>query len=201
MTDKSLNSCEIGEIKEDIENHKKKLKQNGWNKIEIILYNEIRSNLIDLKVICDKTLLNILILRFAKIMKKYEIKNRLILNFLSYLIRLSIEKKVDFVISNYEMEVNGYSDVRIISPTNTEMIKSFDITQAGMPNQDKFYPRLGEYVISRGTTGGEFEYFIDIYSIFYDKNISFSLEKEIREMIVILYFVPKLLKPVMSMKK
>lgn len=183
MNDKSLNSCDLGKIKEDVMNYKKKLIQNGWNKIEIILYNEIRSNLIDLKIVCDKTFLNILLLRYAKIIKEYNIRNPLILRFFSYLIKVSIEKKVDFIISNYEMEVNGYSDLRIISPVNTELVRSFDIIQADMHSEDKFYPKINEYVISRGTTGGESEYFMDIYNIFYDKTISFSLKNEIREMI------------------
>jgi hypothetical protein len=157
--------------------------RHAWSKTEVTLYNEIRTNLIDLKVVCDRSFVNGILLRYAKIRMKHQISNSLILKFLGHLIKESIEKKVDFMLFNFDKEINGYSGIRVINSINKELKRDFDMIQAGINREERFYPKINEYVASRGTTGGEYEYFISILNIFYMKVISFSFEKEIHRMI------------------
>ncbi|MDR4492434.1 MAG: hypothetical protein R2685_16315 [Candidatus Nitrosocosmicus sp.] len=178
-----LYSYSLGEIREEIEKYRLRLLDNGWKGTEIILYNDIRTNLIDLKTVCDKNFFNMVLLRYAKIRKKHEFKQSLLLEFFNYLIKKPNEKKIDFILRNYEMEVDGYPTIRHESPINLGLARDFSIMQAGMGNHERIFPKLNESVSSWGATAGEHQYFKDIYNIFYSQVISFSFENEIKDMV------------------
>ena len=179
-----LNSNDLGEFKEEIEDYRMKLIEFGWKTEEINLYNQIRTNLIDIKIICDRNFFNMSLARFAKIIKKHDVKNPLLLEFFGFLLKEPNEKKIDFVLSNYEMEINGYSNIRIVSPINAELKRELDVMQINMERRERIYPRLNEHVSVRGITGGEYQYFLDVYNIFCTNVISFSFEKEIKDMVL-----------------
>ena len=121
LNDKDFNYFDLV-FKENVRNYKKQLIRHGWDKTEVIFYNEIRSNLIDLKVVCDRTFFNIVLLRYAKIKTKNQITHSLILKFFEHLIKESIKKKIEFILSNFDNEVSGYSNIRVISPINTDLV-------------------------------------------------------------------------------
>lgn len=146
------------EFREEVEDMKFKLIEKGWSREEIKLYNEILTNLIDFKVICDTNLINILLPRYSEIIKIHN-KDLLFLKFLNYLIKVSIEKKVDFILENYESEIYGYSNIRTI------------------------YPKYKDVLEIHEDTGGVHQYFLSLHSIFYEKMITFVLEKEIEDML------------------
>ena len=93
--------------------------------------------------------------------------NPLLLEFFGFLLKEPNEKKIDFVILNYEMEINGYSNIRIVNPVNTELERAFDLMQVNMEQDERFYPKPNELVSVRGSTGGEYQYFLDVYNVFY----------------------------------
>ena len=69
IANNKLNSNDLDIFKEEIENYRMKLIGCGWKTEEIDLYNQIRTNLIDLKNICDRNFFNMSLSRFAKIIK------------------------------------------------------------------------------------------------------------------------------------
>jgi len=183
FTENEMNSSfEIARLKQEITNFKKLLSKHGWSKTEIILYNEIRSNLIELKAVCDRNFLNMVLFRYAMIRKEHHTDHPLIQGFFEYLIKDAIGKKIDFILSNFEQESMGYSRIRNINPVNTDLIRHLDTLQAGINIENHFYPKLYEHVASRETVNEEFEYFISLFDLFYFKVISFSFKDEMEDM-------------------
>ena len=84
-----------------------------------------------------------------------------LLKLLNYLIKEYVEKRVDFILENYESEIYGYSTLRTIYADNNK-----------------------HTIEIRGSTGGIHEYFVSLFSIFYNNVITFVLEKEIEAMLI-----------------
>lgn len=147
-------------LKVEVENQRHRLKGKGWARDEICFYNKIRTNLLDFKNILDASFFNIFLSRYAKIKRDFKIENELLLKYLHYLIKKSIDKKIDFMLENYESEIYGYSNIRVIYSTNTKNV-----------------------IESIESTGGYLQYFEDLFGIFFRNMVTFSLEKEIREML------------------
>jgi hypothetical protein len=144
-------------IVDDIKDSRMFLLSKGWKKQELNFFTEIRSNLIGLKIICDKNYLFILTQRFSKILIKYNTNRHSISKFIGYLILRSLEKRITLVLENFEEEIQG-----------------FQITR---------YTDNNPSIITTGPGGGIFQLFEEIYSVFFNKIISFSLRDEIEEMV------------------
>jgi hypothetical protein len=137
-----------------------RLIQKGWNHNELLLYNEIRTNLIDLKVVCDTNFINMLLPRYSEIIRLNGNKCPLFLKFLNFLIKEPLEKKTNFILENYENEIYGYSNIRIIPAENAR----------------------GTITLHENT-GGHHPYFMYLYRIFYDNIITLTAIEEVKEMV------------------
>ena len=150
-------SCET-EAKEIIEEHRKVMSVQGWDYDEIEFYNRIRTNIIDLKTICDRNHMGILLHRYASIKENNNL-NKEANKILDDLVLHTIEEKTKFILKNFEEEKLGYPMVR--------------------------YNRVEKYKIEVHTrSGGAYEKFRDIFNLFHNEPMPSVLIKEIKNMVM-----------------
>ncbi|CAN5625463.1 hypothetical protein BH23THE1_BH23THE1_27530 [soil metagenome] len=75
--------------------------EKGWKWEELEFFTEIRSNLIDLKNIIDRNYFFVVTRRFARIIDEHGLgSNSFLLDFIAYLIKESLEQRIDLILKN-----------------------------------------------------------------------------------------------------
>ena len=105
---------DIPELTKEIEETRQKLIDSGWLNKEIDEYNQYRSTLVDIKNFCDKNFVYMILYIYSNIIKEHNLQHNSVLRIIiKRMITEHVEKKIDFIVENYEKALKGYYKVKI----------------------------------------------------------------------------------------
>jgi DNA-binding HxlR family transcriptional regulator len=150
---KSMEEDTVKEVRKVI----RKLIQIGWTYDEIEFYNHCRTQLIELFSLCQRSFIDILLLRYARILNSKKL-NLHATKIFEYIIMNAINNKVVFMLNNIETVSKGYFVVRTY----------------------RYPPDIRPTVIQeRTSSAGVFQLIIDFVGVFLQSPLPSILKREI----------------------
>lgn len=134
----------------------------GWKESDLLYYTQIRLNMLEIKLLCDKYYFTLFLSNYSNIVSKYNVTNNLITRYIEFEISKIIHERIRFFLQNHKYEIVGF----------TNYILPVDQTR---------YPSYTNIIFN--VSQGVNNIFYDLFNTFYKKPLFLGMEHEMNDLI------------------